>query len=77
MIRNLEIIGEAANNLPKLYREKNNHIEWNQIVGLRHRIIHAYFDVDIDIIWHVLQNDLGTFKNNIRILIRQKDSNVS
>ncbi len=50
VVRNLEIIGEAANNLPKSYRDRHNEIEWNQIIGLRHRIIHEYFDVDVEII---------------------------
>lgn len=58
VVRNLEIIGEAANNISKSYRDQHSNVEWNQIIGMRHRIIHEYFGVDERIIWFVLQNDL-------------------
>ena len=56
--RNLEIMGEAANRLPDEYKEKYSDIEWYKIVGLRHRIVHEYFGVDLQIIWQILQKDL-------------------
>ncbi len=48
--RNLEIIGEAANRLPDELKEKYSEIEWYKVVGLRHRIIHEYFGIDLEII---------------------------
>lgn len=50
VVRNLEIIGEAANKFPTSSRKSHSEIEWQQIVGLRNRIVHEYFDVDVDII---------------------------
>ena len=47
MARNLEIIGEAANCLPDEFKKKHSEIEWHKVVGLRHRIIHEYFGVDL------------------------------
>jgi uncharacterized protein with HEPN domain len=56
--RNLEIMGEAANRLPDEFKESHSDIEWYKIVGLRHRIVHEYFGVDLQIIWQILQKDL-------------------
>ncbi|OGV64778.1 MAG: hypothetical protein A2283_03925 [Lentisphaerae bacterium RIFOXYA12_FULL_48_11] len=64
--RNLEIIGEAANQLPEDFRASHPEIEWNKIVGLRHRIIHAYFGIDLKIIWQILKSDMPLFKKNIK-----------
>lgn len=46
VVRNLEIIGEAARQIPKTFKEKNTDIPWGQIVGLRNRIVHDYFGLD-------------------------------
>ena len=51
-------MGEAANRLPDEFRETHSEIEWFKIVGLRHRIVHEYFGVDLEIIWRILQKDL-------------------
>ena len=58
VVRNLEIIGEAANRLPTNFKEKHPEIDWHKIVGLRHRIVHEYFGIDIQIIWQILRKDL-------------------
>ena len=50
VVRNLEIIGEAANRLPDEFKEKHPEVEWHKVVGLRNRIIHDYFGVDLKII---------------------------
>ena len=52
VMRNLEIIGEAANQVPMNIRERYKNIPWAQIVGLRHRLIHGYFVVDYYIVWN-------------------------
>ena len=69
VVRNLEIIGEAANSLPVSYRESHDEIEWPQIIGLRNRIMHEYFDVDLDIIWFIIENELVPLKNRIEKLL--------
>lgn len=62
VIRNLEIIGEAANRIPEDFQNKHSDVAWNQIIGLRHRIVHDYFGIDLEIIWSILKNDLPTLK---------------
>ncbi len=51
VLRNLEIIGEAARNIPEEIRSKYPEIPWNRVVGLRNVVIHGYFVVDLEIIW--------------------------
>ena len=69
VVRNLEIIGEASNRLPDDFKEKNNTIEWFKIVGLRHRIVHDYFGVDLAIIWQIIQHDLPNLKEEFKKII--------
>lgn len=62
VIRNLEIIGEAVKNIPDEVRQSYRQVEWRKIAGLRDILAHAYFAVDDDIIWDVLQTKLGDVK---------------
>ena len=61
VVRNLEIIGEAANRLPKDFRESQPEVEWIKIIGLRHSVVHKYFGVDLGLIWQIIQMDLPIF----------------
>ena len=54
----LEIIGEAANRVSSNYRSRHPAIPWAQIISLRHRLIHGYDSVDLDILWKILTHDL-------------------
>jgi len=58
VIRNLQIIGEAAKAIPDSIRAGYPNVEWKKIAGLRDILAHQYFEVDLDIIWDVLQNKL-------------------
>lgn len=74
VVRNLEIIGEASKNIPEDMKKKNNHIPWNKIAGLRNRIVHEYFGVDISIIWYIITSEVPSLKSEIAaILICEKD----
>ncbi len=68
VVRNLEIIGEAAGRLPASFKGEHAEIEWAKIVGLRHRIVHAYFSVDLQIVWHIIQDDLPIFTEALKKL---------
>ena len=68
VVRNLEIIGEAANRLPEEFKGQHPDIVWTQIVGLRHRIVHDYFGIDLTLVWQILQQDLPAFKAQLRQL---------
>ena len=66
--RNLEIIGEAARLLPNEFKLKHADIPWAQIAGLRNRIVHDYFGLDLEIIWQVLQTSLRDLKTRLAAL---------
>jgi len=72
VVRNLEIIGEAAKRLPDELKEKYSEIEWHKVVGLRHRIVHEYFGIDIEIIWQILQKDLPALKHKIMQIMSEE-----
>ncbi len=75
VVRNLEIIGEAANHIPVYYKSEHSNINWRRIIGLRHRIIHDYFGVDLQIIWTILEKDLPILKQNILHLLAEIKKN--
>lgn len=65
VVRNFEIIGEAASRLPKDFINRHTEIDWKKIVGLRNRIVHEYFGVDLKIIWQIHKTDLPVFKKSL------------
>lgn len=72
-IRQLEIIGEAANHISKASQDKLPETEWREIIGLRNILVHEYFGVDIRIIWEIIQNDLPNFRMKIEKLLAMMD----
>ncbi len=65
VIRNLEIIGEAAKMVPESIRARFPLVEWKKIAGLRDILAHHYFEVDLDIIWDILQNKLPELEREL------------
>lgn len=65
VIRNLEIIGEAAKMVPESVRLAHPEIEWRKIAGLRDILAHQYFEVDSGIIWDILQNNLPSLAREL------------
>ena len=61
VIRNFEIIGEAANRLPDEFKDQHNSIDWHRIKGFRNRIIHDYFGIDYSIVWQIKELFLPIF----------------
>lgn len=66
VVRNLEIIGEAAGRLTDDVKEKYPDTEWGKIVGLRNRIIHEYFGIDLKIVWTILEQDIPRLKESLK-----------
>ena len=67
-LRQLQIIGEAVRALPLDIRELAPAIPWNKIVGMRNILVHGYFDIDIDVVWDAVKNDMPALKAQIEIL---------
>jgi len=71
VVRNLEIIGEAANRIPESFTARHPEIEWRRIVGLRNRIVHDYFGLDLELVWEILQHELPALKEKILAIHRK------
>jgi uncharacterized protein with HEPN domain len=69
VIRNLEVIGEAAKHLPAELQERYPDIPWFHIQGMRNLLIHEYFGVDTDILWQTIEKDLPSLKSRILEII--------
>ncbi|WP_373499114.1 DUF86 domain-containing protein [Desulfococcus sp.] len=71
VLRQLEVIGEACRNLPVEFHEKHPEIPWQEIIGLRNRLAHAYFSISIEIVWEVVVNELDSLEKNVTTLLAQ------
>jgi len=58
LTRLLEIIGEAARGLSPAFREAHADVPWHKMAGMRDRLVHAYFDVNLDVVWQTVTQDL-------------------
>lgn len=65
VIRRIEIIGEAAKNVPEEIKKKYPNISWKQMVGMRDILIHEYFGVDLELTWKVAKEDILDLKKKI------------
>jgi uncharacterized protein with HEPN domain len=72
--RHLQIIGEAAYALPKELRDQRPDIPWNEIIGMRHILVHDYFVIDIDMVWDAVDQDLPDLKDKVEGLLRVLES---
>ncbi|PIN94484.1 DUF86 domain-containing protein [Candidatus Pacearchaeota archaeon CG10_big_fil_rev_8_21_14_0_10_31_9] len=73
VLRNLEIVGEAAKNISEELKDRYDDVEWKKIVGLRDILIHAYSGVDLEIIWDVIKNKLPGLKDSIVRIVKEEN----
>lgn len=71
VIKNLEIIGEAAYMLTPSFRDNHQETPWKKIVGLRHILVHDYYQVDADELLNIVNNDLGPLKAQVERYLKE------
>lgn len=67
----IQIIGEAARNISDEFQEQHGEIPWSQIIGMRNKIVHDYFEIDVTKIWDTAKNDIPQLKKAISKLLKQ------
>ena len=77
VIRNLEIIGEASKNLSEEFQKTQTEVPWKSISGMRDKLIHDYFGVNVDIVWGVVTEDLSRLVNQISQIISTIDNKTN
>ena len=70
VVRALEIVGEATKRLPMTLRDQYPNIPWKQMAGMRDRIIHGYDNVDLEIVWDVVKQDIPRIKPQIEQILK-------
>ena len=68
VVKNLEIIGEASYKLTSEFKDKHTEIDWKTIIGMRHVLVHGYYQVEDFIAWEVIQKDLLPLREQIQAL---------
>ena len=73
VIRNFEIIGEAASHIPLEIQDQYPHLAWLEMRGMRNIIAHEYFGVSLSIIWHTAEYDLPKLEKELRTLLENQN----
>ena len=69
VLRNLELIGEAATHIPDAVRDAHPEIDWRSIIGTRNRVAHGYMGIDDDVVWDIVQTDVPDLLPKLRRLL--------
>ena len=71
VVRSIEIIGEATKNLPNPVRSKYSSVPWKKMAGMRDRLIHEYFGVDLEILWKAIKKEIPSVAPEIKQILKQ------
>ncbi len=71
VIRQIEVIGEAVKNLPSDFKDRNPNIPWKDIVGMRDKLMHHYFGVDLETIWKTVNRDIPVLKKQVQDIMKE------
>lgn len=75
VIKNLETIGEAAQHIPDDIKARHKQVPWRGIIGLRNRIVHGYFNIDLEIIWGIVRQELPDLKVQLEHILKAEHDN--
>jgi len=77
VVRALEVIGEAAKHIPKSVRDKYPDVPWKQIVGMRDKVIHDYFGVDVEVVWRTVKENLPPLRQAIAKILQDLEQETT
>ena len=69
VLREMENVGEASRNLTKHFHEQYSEVSWSEIIGIRNKIAHQYFAIDLRIIWDTVNTDLPMLKKQVSAIL--------
>ncbi|MDH5794914.1 MAG: DUF86 domain-containing protein [Candidatus Bathyarchaeota archaeon] len=71
VVRSIEVIGEAAKKIPKALRDKHKEIPWREMAGMRDKLTHEYFGIDVEILWKTVKDDIPPLKPSVQNILRE------
>ncbi|PIQ97886.1 MAG: hypothetical protein COV67_01880 [Nitrospinae bacterium CG11_big_fil_rev_8_21_14_0_20_56_8] len=74
LVKSIEIVGEAASGLSEICRNQYPAIPWRNIINMRHRLIHAYFDINPDVVWNTVAEDLPPLMAELEKILQQDEA---
>ena len=72
VVRNFEVMGEAAKNISVTFKSKYPDIPWQKIAGLRDKLIHFYFGIDYKIVWNIAKKEMPGLRRQVKAIIQQQ-----
>jgi uncharacterized protein with HEPN domain len=70
MVRHLQVIGEAASRISSDTQKRFPQVPWGQMIGMRHVLVHGYFEIDLDIVWSVIDKDISSLRESIQFVLQ-------
>jgi uncharacterized protein with HEPN domain len=74
VVRSIEIIGEASKTLPADMREKYGKVPWKKMTGMRDKVVHGYFGVDVRTLWNTVKDDLPPLKQLVQKMLKDLET---
>ena len=71
VVRSIEVIGEASKRIPATITADYPNVPWKKMAGMRDKLIHEYFGIDLEILWQVAKKDLKSIRPAIRIILKE------
>ena len=72
LVRLMEVIGEAASRVRKIFDHSTRQVPWRDITDLRNRLVHGYDSVDFDVLWTIIRDDLPPLIEQLEVIVREK-----